>query len=87
MRKSLFYTASIEPSTGRLVRLRMTPTRIKNFRVNYASRDEAVWFMNVLNREGKALGTRAEVNDDNSLTLHWKEPIGSSLEKSLFIKA
>ncbi len=67
----LMYFASIEPSTGRLVRLRMTPTRIKNFRVNYASRDEAVWLLNVLNREGKALGTGAEVNDDNSLTLHW----------------
>lgn len=67
----LMYFASIEPSTGRLVDLRMTPTRIKNFRVNYASRDEAVWLMKVLNREGKALGTRGEVNDDNSLTLHW----------------
>lgn len=67
----LMYFANIDPSTGRLVSLRMTPTRIKNFRVNVVSRDEAIWLRDVLHREGKGLGTRSELNKDNTLTLRW----------------
>lgn len=63
--------ASIDPSTGRLAGLQMTPTRIKNFKVNYASRDEAAWLRDVLNREGERLGTGTEINDDNKLALRW----------------
>lgn len=67
----LMYFASIDPSTGSLAGLHMTPTRIKNFRVNYASRDEAAWLRDVLNREGERLGTSTEINDDNKLVLRW----------------
>lgn len=54
-----------------LLNLRMTPTRIKNFRVNLASKEEAIWLKDVLNKEGKPLGTRVELNDDNTFTLLW----------------
>ncbi|HLB05374.1 MAG TPA: CapA family protein [Thermodesulfobacteriota bacterium] len=67
----LMYFAKINPSTGTLVSLMTAPTRIKNFRVNYASREEAIWLRDVLNQEGKSLGTSAELNDDNTMMLHW----------------
>jgi poly-gamma-glutamate synthesis protein (capsule biosynthesis protein) len=67
----LMYFVNMYPLTGELVRLRMTPTRIKRFRVNRASRAEAFWLRDTLNREGKRLGTRVELDEDNTLTLQW----------------
>lgn len=70
---ALMYFVGMEPSTGNLVRLQMTPTRIKNFRVNRADREEALWLRDVLNREGKSLGIWVELNEDNTLTLRWAD--------------
>jgi len=67
----LMYFASMERSTGKLVCLQMTPTRIKNFKVNRASREEALWLREVLNREGEEFGTWVELNEDNALMLRW----------------
>ncbi len=68
------YFAIIDPLTGDLVRLRMTPTRIKNFKVNRASGADAMWLTATMNREGSALGTRVDRHQDNTLTLHWNGP-------------
>ena len=65
----LMYFASMDPSTGKLVELQMTPTQIKYFKVNRASRDDAIWLGNILNREGKKFGTRVKWSKDNVLTL------------------
>lgn len=67
----LMYFVSLEPSTGKLVHLRMTPTQIKRLRVNRASRKDALWLRDILNREGKRFGTRVEFDEDNSLKLEW----------------
>ena len=67
----LMYFASMEPLTRNLVYLRMTPTQIKHFKVNRASRGDALWLRDTLNREGKNFGTRVELNEDNTLTLQW----------------
>lgn len=67
----LMYFAGVEPATGKLLRLQMTPTQIKRFKVNRASTTDAVWLRNTLNREGKKLGTRVELNKENNLTLKW----------------
>jgi poly-gamma-glutamate synthesis protein (capsule biosynthesis protein) len=67
----LMYFASMDPATGRLVGLQMTPMRIRHFKVNKASRDEARWLADVLNREGKRLGTKVHLNENNVLTLQW----------------
>lgn len=69
---SLMYFASVDPSTGKLAALEMTPTQVKRFRVNRVSRKDALWLRDTLNREGQRLGTRVRLNDDNSLTLQWK---------------
>lgn len=68
----LMYFASMDTS-GKLVRLQMTPTRIKNFRVNRASREEALWLRDILNREGKRFGTWVELSGDGLLTLRWTD--------------
>lgn len=68
----LMYFATIEPSTGRLIRLQMIPTKIERFKVNRASKSDTLWLIDTLNREGEALGTQVILNYDNSLDLQWK---------------
>ena len=68
----LMYFPTIAPSSGRLVRFRMTPLQIRNFKLNRASRKDAAWLRDVLNREGDGRGTRVELDEDNALTLRWR---------------
>jgi poly-gamma-glutamate synthesis protein (capsule biosynthesis protein) len=69
---TLMYFVSMDPSTGKLVHMHMTPMQIKNFKANRASRADALWLRDVINREGKKFGTRVEINQDNTLTLKWE---------------
>jgi poly-gamma-glutamate synthesis protein (capsule biosynthesis protein) len=69
---SLMYFVSMDPATGKLAELRMTPTRMKNFRVSLASDEEARWLGTTLTREGLKLGTRVAFGEDNTLQLVWK---------------
>ena len=68
---SLMYFVSMDPATGKLVHLQMAPMQMKRFRLNWASGADALWLRDVLNREGKKLGTRVEMNQDGTLTLGW----------------
>jgi poly-gamma-glutamate synthesis protein (capsule biosynthesis protein) len=68
---ALMYFASVDPATGKLVRLQMTPMQIRHFRLNRASRADALWLRDVLNREGRTLGTRVEMDGDGVLILGW----------------
>ena len=67
----LMYFVQMDPASGTLVRLAMTPTRLKRFRVNRASDKETQWLQDVLNREGRQFGTGVARGKDNELTLHW----------------
>ena len=67
----LMYFAGVDPSTGKLIQLQMTPTHVKRFRVNRASKKDVLWLRDVLNREGKRFGTQAKLNEDDTLTLGW----------------
>lgn len=67
----LMYFVSVDPSTGKLVHLQMTPMQIKRFKANRVPRAAALWLRDILDREGKKLGTRVRLNKDNTLTLHW----------------
>jgi len=69
----LMYFAQIDPGTGKLLSLDMTPTQVRHFRVNYASPGDAAWLAAVLNREGKSYGTSVTVVEGNRLQLKWKE--------------
>lgn len=66
---AIMYFARMEPSSGRLVDLHMTPMRIKRFRLIRASRQDAQWLKDTLEREGSKFGTRVEVSAENGLLL------------------
>jgi poly-gamma-glutamate synthesis protein (capsule biosynthesis protein) len=70
---ALMYFVSVDPLAGDLVHLEMTPMQIKNFKLHRASRSDALWLRDTLNREGMKLRTRVELNDDNTLALRWDE--------------
>lgn len=69
----LMYFAHMDPVNGRLARLIMVPTRLKNFHVQRADRSETLWLLDTLNREGEPLGTGVEMNRDGSLELRWAQ--------------
>jgi poly-gamma-glutamate synthesis protein (capsule biosynthesis protein) len=69
---SLMYFPSVDPSTGKLVQLKMMPTQIRHLRINSANKHDALWLKDMLNREGRERGTRVRLNPDNSLVLEWK---------------
>jgi poly-gamma-glutamate synthesis protein (capsule biosynthesis protein) len=69
---SLMYFPSLDPSTGELVQLKMKPTQIRHLRINSASENDALWLRDVLNREGRELGTRVKLDSDNNLVLEWE---------------
>ncbi len=68
----LMYFASMDPLTGKLIDLQMTPTQIKYFKVNRASTLDSLWLRDILDREGESFGTRVELSQENSLILHWE---------------
>lgn len=65
----LMYLATVAPSDGRMISLKMTPTKIKHFKINRASEEDSKWLKEVLNREGERFGTKAEIDKDRRLTL------------------
>jgi poly-gamma-glutamate synthesis protein (capsule biosynthesis protein) len=65
--------ASIDPSTGKLAGLQMTPTQMHRMQIRRAAAADARWLADVLNREGEIFNTRVEMNVVGRLTLWWKE--------------
>jgi poly-gamma-glutamate capsule biosynthesis protein CapA/YwtB (metallophosphatase superfamily) len=68
---ALMYVVHIAPSTGKLVGLEITPFQIRRFRLYDASQADAEWLRDMLNREGRKLGTRVVLKPDRMLTLRW----------------
>lgn len=69
----LMYFVTLEAASRRLLGLHMTPLKIRRFRLERATREEAVWLRNVFTREGRAFNTFAELGADLTLTLGWRE--------------
>jgi poly-gamma-glutamate synthesis protein (capsule biosynthesis protein) len=63
------YFASFDADTGNISKLKIVPMQIKNFKLNYAGRNDAEWIKNILNREGKAFDTKFKLLSDNSIEL------------------
>jgi poly-gamma-glutamate synthesis protein (capsule biosynthesis protein) len=68
---ALMYFVNVDPLTGNLSSLHMSPMQIRRFRLNRVSEDDALWLENILNREGKKFGTQVELEADNTLVLRW----------------
>ena len=49
----------------------MTPAKVKHFKVNRASGDDALILRDILNREGKKFGNYVIIGKDNTLILSW----------------
>jgi poly-gamma-glutamate capsule biosynthesis protein CapA/YwtB (metallophosphatase superfamily) len=67
---SLMYFVTLDPA-GRLQRLDMVPMQIRRFRLNRAAPGDARWLQEVLDREGRGLGTGVGPAKDGSLVLRW----------------
>lgn len=68
---ALMYFADVNPLDGKLEGLIMIPMRIRNLRLNRAVQLDILWLVDILNREGKRLGTRV-ITKDNALILDWR---------------
>jgi poly-gamma-glutamate synthesis protein (capsule biosynthesis protein) len=68
---SLMYFAKVDPSTGKLLDLQMTPTQIRRFKVIRASQVDTLWLKDTLNKEGAKFGVKILMTRDNRLTLKW----------------
>jgi len=67
----LLYFPAIDPATGRLASLRLTPTRVRRFRLERAAPPDARWLQETLDREGRRFGTRVEPQPDGTFLLRW----------------
>ena len=68
---SLMYFVTVNPSNGKLSHLKMIATQMRRFRVNRASIEDTLWLKDILNREGRRLGTRVIVDNNNVLQMRW----------------
>jgi poly-gamma-glutamate synthesis protein (capsule biosynthesis protein) len=63
---ALMYLAQFDRS-GRLIELRLVPFRIRRFRLQRASREEAAWLRGTLDRASSKFDTRVSIDDENCL--------------------
>ena len=68
---TLMYFPVIDPETGKLQSMRLVPMRIRNLQLNNADPKEAEWLLNMLNREGKMLGTKFSVTEAGDFLMQW----------------
>jgi poly-gamma-glutamate synthesis protein (capsule biosynthesis protein) len=64
---ALMYLADIDPADGRLVALSMAPMRMRRFRLNRASHEEARWLCDTINRESGGFGFRVALGPGDRL--------------------
>ena len=68
---ALMYFPTFDAGSGKLVRLTMTPLRVRRFHLERVPDQDAAWLVRVLNREGRALGTGVAPSPDGTLALEW----------------
>lgn len=69
---TLMYFPRFDPLSGKLLQMVMIPMQIKRFQTVHATRSDNQWLVDVLNREGKQLGTGVKLHKDSSLRLIWE---------------
>jgi poly-gamma-glutamate synthesis protein (capsule biosynthesis protein) len=67
----LAYFVTLNAVSGILERFEMVPFRIVRFQLQRASRKETRWLQNILEREGRDLGTDVDLMSSEDLTLRW----------------
>jgi poly-gamma-glutamate synthesis protein (capsule biosynthesis protein) len=69
---ALAYFPALDPATGELRGLAMTPFVHRRFRLERASSEDSRWLAALLTREGESFGTIVELGDDGRLRLRWQ---------------
>lgn len=57
---ALMYFLTLEPGSGRLLHVEITPMRIRRFQLHYAQPADVNWLQQTLDRESRPLGARVE---------------------------
>ncbi len=65
------YFLTIDSTSGSLIRLEMTPTRIQRFCVQRAGTDDTRWLHATVKRECGRLGTDVDLTDTGKFVLKW----------------
>jgi poly-gamma-glutamate synthesis protein (capsule biosynthesis protein) len=65
----LLHLAAVDPATGALTGLRMVPLRARRLRLERASRADAAWLGQVLDRTSRGFGSRVDLAGDGTLAL------------------
>ena len=68
---SLMYFVSLDTRSGELTRLQMVPLRMRRFRLNRVSVEEAGWMAATLDQESGRFGSRVDLEANRSLVLGW----------------
>ncbi|HEY4736037.1 MAG TPA: CapA family protein [Xanthobacteraceae bacterium] len=68
---SLMYFVDVDPTSGDLVALELTPLQIRRFRLEPAASIDAEWIARRLDRESAKFGVRVERESAQSLTVAW----------------
>jgi poly-gamma-glutamate synthesis protein (capsule biosynthesis protein) len=69
----LMYFLRFDARSSTLKRLWMTPTRMRQLRINRAPEEAGAWLADTLDRECRKLGARVERLTDGTLELKWSE--------------
>lgn len=69
---SLLYCLDLDPHSGELRRLVMTPLQIRNFRLQRAAPADTEWLRATLDRESGRRGAGVEAGTDGRLVAHWR---------------
>ena len=67
----LMYFAALDPATGKLLRLEMTPLRLRRFQLGRLSREDVRWLQSTLHRESEKLGSAVALTTDDRLVLRF----------------
>jgi poly-gamma-glutamate capsule biosynthesis protein CapA/YwtB (metallophosphatase superfamily) len=68
---SVMYLPTLSTSTGNVVDLKLIPFQIRKLRLNRATREDAIWLRDTLNRESAKFGTQVTLNEDGTLMVLW----------------
>jgi poly-gamma-glutamate synthesis protein (capsule biosynthesis protein) len=67
----LMYFPALDPGSGRLLALEMTPLRMRRLRLGRAPEADVEWLRATLDRESRRLGAAVELTAEGRLRLGW----------------
>ena len=67
----LLYFPALDPASGRLAALEMTPLRMRRFRLEHPPATDVEWLRATLDRESRRLGAAVELTAEGRLRLGW----------------